>query len=174
MWRDGNSIQDLHNVSFRRVWKLKGGNNSSNVFFHSVWPHYIFSLLPTFHLDLPALWIDGKTETGSQSSDTSAIYFLELLRVLAVLCQILRLSNRMNESLCSRLHIAPTFLTLALWPGSGAQRAPGRRHESQCGLGSMCGEEGMLAKLGAMKRWEPQRGLTLMKGSMLEPIAPIS
>lgn len=47
--------------------------------FLSVWPRYIFNLLFTFHLDLPALLIDGKTDTSSQSSDTWATYFLELL-----------------------------------------------------------------------------------------------
>lgn len=47
--------------------------------FLSVWPRYISNLLSTFHLDLPALLIDGKTDTGSQSSDTWATYFLELL-----------------------------------------------------------------------------------------------
>lgn len=48
--------------------------------FLSLWPHYIFNFLPTFHwlIDLLALLTDGKTETGSQSSDTWATYFPEL------------------------------------------------------------------------------------------------
>lgn len=141
------------------------------IFFLSVWPRYIFSLHSTFHLDPPALWIDGETETGSQSSDTWATYFLELLHVLAVFCQIPLLSNTMNESLCSHLDTAPTFLTLALWPVSGAQKSSRQKSWIPVGAGTRVwgrGDAGRVRRheeVGTPERARPAERLSAGAGS---------